>query len=337
MRICVLLSAYPAGSSPVAGHDPAYEPGHWLDGHEVETIEVHRATARAQVQALVGRGHDVILNLCEGTWFEEVAGIEVVEELERLGLPFAGTSARLYGLRKEAMKQAAVDLGVTTPAYAFVRTEADLARALATLRFPMIVKHFDGCASIGMTRASRVETATALRSQVAATWAVAEAALVEEFVDGDEYTVLVAENPDAPAAPLVMTPVRCGFPPGETFKHFDLKWHGYAGLAWQPCADPALAAALVDATRRMFVGVDGVAWARCDFRVDAAGRAWLLEINTTCGIFYPPGQEGSADVILAADPAGHRGFLELIFASAARRQRVRPRRRAAMVADAGMS
>ena len=67
-----------------------------------------------------------------------------------------------------------------------------------------------------------------------------------------------------------------------------------------------------------------MSYARCDFRVDARGEPWFLEINTTCGIFYPPGAEGSADMILRCDPLGHRGFLELILRGAlARRQRPR--------------
>lgn len=310
MRICVLLSAYTPQSSPVADLDPAYDPTPWLRGHEVDTVEIHKATAAAQVQALAARRYDVVLNLCDGAWWEDVAGVEVVEELERLGLPYTGPSAALYALTKDDMKRAAPALGLRTPAHVFARGEADVRRAAAELRFPLIVKHFDGCASVGMTRASRVLTEEALSREAQAMIAEVGGALIEEFIEGDEYTVLVAEDPDAPERPRCFTPVRCGFPPGETFKHFELKWRTHEALTWKPCADPALAARLAEATRRMFVGIGGQSYSRCDFRVDVEGTPWLLEINTNCGVFYPPGLEGCADMILTFDPIGHQGFLD---------------------------
>ena len=54
--------------------------------------------------------------------------------------------------------------------------------------------------------------------------------------------------------------------------------------------------------------------------MNAAGDIYLLEINPNCGVFYPEGQYGSADFILAGDPAGHRGFLEHLLACAIRRR-----------------
>jgi D-alanine-D-alanine ligase len=50
------------------------------------------------------------------------------------------------------------------------------------------------------------------------------AALIEEFIEGTECTVLVAVNPDDPARPKTYTPIQYRFPEGETFKHSDMKW-----------------------------------------------------------------------------------------------------------------
>jgi D-alanine-D-alanine ligase len=58
--------------------------------------------------------------------------------------------------------------------------------------------------------------------------------------------------------------------------------------------------------------------------VDEAGEIYLLEINPNCAAFYPESSFGSADFILAADPAGHRGFvLHLLRCAADRRDRER--------------
>lgn len=49
-----------------------------------------------------------------------------------------------------------------------------------------------------------------------------------------------------------------------------------------------------------------------DFRMDAKGEIYFLEINFTCSVFYAEGLEGSADYILMHDGTGQRGFLERI-------------------------
>ncbi len=75
------------------------------------------------------------------------------------------------------------------------------------------------------------------------------------------------------------------------------------------------------AAARLFVGLKGAGFGRCDFRVDDAGRAFLLEINANCGIYYPPDEPGSADQCLAYDPAGHEAFTRQLVAAALRRHR----------------
>lgn len=319
MRVCVLLSSREEDSSDTAGLDPQYVPALWLKDHDVQTVTVHKRSAVEEIRRLAAQGFDVFLNLCEGTWFEDVAGVEVVEALEALGVPFTGPSSRLYALSKEAMKAAAVRLGVLTPEYAFVHHLDELEWVAHRLSYPIIIKHCDGCGSLGMTRDSCVWTPDALRTQVRAMLSRAGGALLETFIEGDEYTVLVVENPDEPALPRTYTPMRCSFPPGETFKHFELKWKDYEAMHWTPCGVGELELQLRAVAQRVFSGLECQSYARCDFRVDAQRRVWFLEINTTCGIFYPPGQEGCADWILKDEPGGHQAFLEHILTCARRR------------------
>jgi D-alanine-D-alanine ligase len=89
--------------------------------------------------------------------------------------------------------------------------------------------------------------------------------------------------------------------------------------------DATLDARLRDAATRLFSAFGGVGYARCDFRVDAAGALWFLEINFTCSVLYPPGSEGSADWILHHDGLGHAGFLSHIIAEGRARHRWRQR------------
>ena len=142
------------------------------------------------------------------------------------------------------------------------------------------------------------------------------AALIEEYIDGTECTVLVAENPEDQHNPITYTPAQYRFPKGEHFKHSDLKWVDYEGLSSFPVDDPVLAARLRDECARFFVELKAASFGRCDLRVDASGTPYMLEINANCGIYYPPADYGSADICLSLDPAGHEGFTRQLVAAA---------------------
>ncbi|MGI9189513.1 MAG: SET domain-containing protein-lysine N-methyltransferase [Longimicrobiaceae bacterium] len=324
MKICLLSDAYEESESPMKEHDLPCDPSAYFREAEWERAELIKATAVREVIRLAKRDYDLFFNLCDGAWDDDRPGVEVVQTLERLGQAFTGANSEFYEPSREAMKRVCRAWGVDTPAGFVVRGDADLERALDELRFPLIVKHPSSYSSIGLTRASRVETAAALRERVGEMAGAYGAALVEEFVAGREFTVLVAENPDDAAEPTTYTPIEFRFPEGETFKHFDLKWVDYAGMRDLPADDLELETRLRDASARLFRGLHGAGYGRCDLRVDAEGRAWMLEINPNCGVYYPPSDPGSADLCLLHDPAGHTGFTgQVIAAALARRARRR--------------
>ncbi len=277
-----------------------------------------------QVLDFADGGFDLFFNLCDAAWDESRPGIEVVRTLEMLDVPFTGATSAFFEPSREAMKRVCAAWGIDTPRYAFVHGEQDLERVLDTLRFPMIVKHPSSYSSLGITRASRVTDADALRALAMTMVRTYRGALVEEFVDGGEATVLVAENPADPRRPTAYVPVEYRFPEGESFKHWDLKWSDYHGLVVEPVADPVLDAALRRMSADFFVGLGGAGYARCDIRLDRNGRPWMLEINPNPGVFYALDDPGSADLILMHSPGGHRAFVrQVVDAALARHRRAR--------------
>ena len=323
MKLCVLSPSYEGSNSPFSGLDPVCDPAPWLPEHEWHHIMVHKATATQQVRDLQHQGFDCIVNLCDGAFDEDRPGWDVVQALERYGLPFTGSDSVFYEPTREAMKRVCFAWGIGTAEYAFVRTPAAIDAAAKTLQFPVIVKHPSSYASIGMYRDARCETPAQLATVAQRMIAQYGEALLEEFIEGREFTVLVSENPADPQEPHAYVPMEVRFPPGETFKHFDLKWTEEAAAAWTPVTDPALAARLQAMSRDMFVGCRGRSYGRTDIRMDAEGRLFMLEINSNCGIFYPQYTWGSADWILHLDPGGHAGFLRRILDAALRRHETR--------------
>lgn len=312
MRIALLTYDYSDLDSPLSDNEVICDPRPFIPDAEWVELELEKATAVHTVLGLAGDRYDLFFNFCDGSWDSSAPGIDVVRALERLDVPFTGADSRFFDPSREAMKRVCAAWGIDTPGYVIAVTARDLERAADTLRFPLIVKHPGSYSSIGLTRRSRVENAAALREQAGITMGLYGSALIEEFVDGGEATVLVAENPGRPDDPITYTPIGYRFPAGETFKHYDLKWISYHGLEAAPVDDHGLEAVLRDISARMFRGLHGTGYGRCDIRIDRDGRPLVLEINPNCGVYYPLSDPGSADLCLAHDPAGHLGFTRQI-------------------------
>ena len=199
-----------------------------------------------QVKSLIEHGidgehFDVFFNLCDGAADQpELPGIEVVQALEAAGVPFTGATSNCYEPTRVQMKDACTAIGVASPAYVVAKTPEDVERAGRSLRFPLFVKHYSSYASVDISRRSKVMSMAGLRQQARKIMSRHGGALIEEYIDGLECTVLVAENPDDPNQPVTYTPVQYAFPKGEHFKHSDLKWVDYGGFVdgagCRPCA-----------------------------------------------------------------------------------------------------
>lgn len=297
---------------------------HYLDRHQWETVDIHKDTAIQEILAISKRDFDVVLNMCDGPWADARPGIEVVQALEFFNMPYTGANAGFFEPTREMMKRACRFWGVGTPAGITVSELDTLEAATADLRYPLIVKHPNSYSSIMLTPASRVTNLADLRIQADRIIQAFGSALIEEFIDGSEFAVLVAENPEDPFNPKAYTPIVYTFPPGETFKHENLKWVNYAQMQCKAVEDEALAARLQDISKKLFMGLNGTGYGRCDIRMNEQGELFILEINPNCAIFYPPSAPGTADYILQLEPEGHHSFVEQILAAAlarhARRQ-----------------
>ncbi len=320
MRICLLTNQdllaqpFPADDWPCDPR-PYYPDAHW----EVEYLKP--SSSVAQVTKRIAQGFDVFFNLCDGAADQKIPGIEVVKTLEQHGVAFTGASSEFYEPSREAMKRACQAEGLATPAYVLGRTAADVERAAKVLRFPLFVKHYSSYSSVDLSRRSRVVSAAGLRQQARKIMRRHGMALIEEYIEGSECTVLVAENPDDPARPTTYTPIQYRFPQGETFKHEHLKWVDYGKMDAFPVSDPALDARLREVSARFFVALKGVSFGRCDIRLDREGTPFLLEINPNCGVYYPLQDAGSADLCLVHDPQGHAGFTRQLICAALNRHR----------------
>jgi D-alanine-D-alanine ligase len=235
----------------------------------------------------------------------------VITSLDLLELPYTGPSANLYDPAKTIMKYLAFCEDVKTPAHILIENEEDIQQLPGNLQFPLFVKPAKAGDSLGVDDASKAKNETALKIKVENILAEFGAALVEEYIEGREFTVLVCGNPDGKSCTR-FAPVEYIFPEGFTFKTYALKTSELHPNANIPVTDKVLAKKLQDIGEQIFMSFNGVGYGRMDFRMNEKGEIFFLEINFTCSVFYAEGYEGSADYILQYDGAGQRGFLERI-------------------------
>ncbi|HZM20757.1 MAG TPA: hypothetical protein VFC02_03375 [Anaerolineales bacterium] len=315
MYLCVL------SSTPDDPNDKPYDPSPHMNGFHWKHHQVHPKSVEKQVRDLMNEGVDVFFNLCDGTPDDALSGIGLVQVMEKLGAAFTGADSKFFDPSRQEMKAYAKKSNVPTPNWVMVDRVEDVDRVAKRLRFPVLVKPPHGYASVGITRESRCENVEQLKVQTGREIEQFGRALLEEFIEGREFTCLIAENPDDPKNPITFKPVEFIFPEGESFKHYNMKWVEYEKMSVAPVKDARIEKVLREQTARLFKSMNGNGYARCDYRLGDDGTIYMLEINPNCGIFYAPDEPGSADFSLINDPVyNHHKFLKLILRSAKNRR-----------------
>lgn len=311
MRVCILSDE----------EIEDYNPTVLMKTHECDFMTV-RPPVGEFIRQLAEKEYDVFLNICEGDEDGLYSGLEMLQELERLNLPFTGADLNFYNPTREQMQAAAEKNGINFARGFNARSKADLEQARA-LRFPLIVKHPNSFASEGLTPLSKVSNMTELEKQFMQNKKRYGSARVEEFIDGREVTCLVVDNPDDLSKPFAYQPVEFLFPAGESFLHMDVKWFNWDTFV-VPFEDAEFIPRVQEVSRRMYLAMHGTGYGRVDIRIRPDGELVVLEINPNCGIlYYGPDDRSPTDLPISWDKDGHEGFLDRIFRSAILRQQLR--------------
>lgn len=168
-------------------------------GHEVVLIE-------ADVDAyerLRQSGAELVFNISEGTHGEDRES-QIPAMLEMLGLPYTGSGplALALCLHKGKAKEVLAWHGIPTPQFRVANSPADLDGF--DVPFPLIVKLLHEGSSMGLSYDAVVETPRELARRVTyVTQTYRQPAIVEQFIDGREFTVSVLGNEPTRALPVI--------------------------------------------------------------------------------------------------------------------------------------
>jgi D-alanine-D-alanine ligase len=209
--------------------------------------------------------------------------------LEFLGIPYTGSGVTGSAITMDKLrtKRLAAAVGVPTPEFVVLRSEADLALALKRLGLPMIIKPASQGSSVGMTR---VEKAEELPSAWRAATQHEPVAFAEPWITGGEYTVGLLQGAALPSI-RIETP--------RSFFDYEAKYLRNDTIKTCPSGLSAKAEAeLAQLSLTAFEACAAEGWGRVDFMMNQQGHPLMLEINTV------PGMTDHSLVPMAARVAG---------------------------------
>ncbi len=216
--------------------------------------------------------------------------------LSQAGIPYTGSEvlASALAMDKLRTKYVFAGCGLPTPKFRTMSAPNEAAQIVRELRPPLSVKPSREGSSIGIRK---VNTATELAEAYEAAAALDNLVLVEEWIEGPEYTVSLLQDNALPAI---------GLSTDHVFYDYDAKYLADDTRYRIPCGlAPQDEVRLQNLALEAFRVVGCRTWGRVDIMQDKDGEFWLLEVNTV------PGMTDHSLVPMSARAAGI-SFEELV-------------------------
>ncbi|MDV2077509.1 D-alanine--D-alanine ligase [Marinobacter xestospongiae] len=216
--------------------------------------------------------------------------------LSQAGIPYTGSEVMASALAMDKLRTKYVfaGCGLPTPGFRVMASIDDADTVAQALTFPLSVKPSREGSSIGIRKVRD-------RDELAAAYLAAcehdSLVLVEEWIEGPEFTVSVLQGRALPAI---------GLSTDHEFYDYDAKYLAGDTQYRIPCGlSPESELALQHLAVEAFQVVGCRTWGRVDIMQDREGEFWLLEVNTS------PGMTDHSLVPMAARAAGI-SFEELV-------------------------
>jgi D-alanine-D-alanine ligase len=237
-----------------------------VDAHAVDGIPALRA-------ALIARRFDRVFNILHGNRGGGEDGV-LQGLLEAFGVPYTGSGVlgSALSMDKIRTKQVWMSLGLPTPRHVALWPGDDVRAAALGLGLPVIVKPACEGSSVGISRVFReadlpgaIELAARYGGEL----------LMEELITGGEYTVAILGDEALPSIRIV--------PAGEYYD-YHAKYIADDTRYICPGLEGNDEAEIRQLSLHAFRAAACSGWGRVDVMRSAAGRNYLLEVNTAPGM-----------------------------------------------------
>ncbi|MDK2979972.1 MAG: D-alanine-D-alanine ligase [Chloroflexota bacterium] len=201
--------------------------------------------------------------------------------LKKLGIPFTGSGgpACFNAYNKARTKRILKEAHISTPQALLVRDPAHYSLP-ASLTYPLFVKPVRGGCSFGIGPQNLIADADSLRQRLPKLFNQAESPLlVEEFLEGREFTAGVLGNREARVLPIME--FRYGQRDGARYRSYSLKMVNYQDEELRCPAElkAEKRAEVKKLVQRTFKALGCRDYARVDVRMDRQNKPYVLEVN----------------------------------------------------------
>jgi len=292
-----------------------------LRAHGYEAIDAKVYHSVSQVLRAIGCDprHSVVFNWCEGyadrPW--DYAG--VADELEHLKFIYTGTSS--WTLRvsqdKKLARSILAEAGVPLPMGRVVRKSSGILWDI----YPAIVKPINQHGSYGIDRDALVMDAGQLRQRVEYVLdTFAAPALIEEYIDGREFQVMVWGNAPVGTLPAVEVVFNSVDAPRDQIMTYELKFAPMAlerhqvRLICPPMMTGSVRRQLKQVCVQAYRALHGQDYARIDVRL-CHDQPYVLDVNPNPDI----SSESLAAIAMAAEGLTYEDMIAQIVSFATER------------------
>ncbi len=300
------------GESLVEDDEPPLPPDFFAECDSRGTVSaIQAALSRRHAVELIEANEDaferfrrsrpeIVFNVAEGI-FGAARESHIPAMLEMLRIPYTGSDplSLAISLDKARTKEVLSAHGIPVPRTLLFASAADLARARRErlpFGFPMMVKPVAEGSSKGIVNDAVVRSDAELEAQVGrVTTMYRQAALVEPYLEGREFTVALLGNGDGVECLPIVEILFDTLPKGvNRIYSFEAKW------IWDTAKNPLeIFRCPADVSPELRHGIERICvgafralglrdWCRIDVRCDAAGAPHVLEVNPLPGILPKP-------------------------------------------------
>ena len=195
--------------------------------------------------------------------------------LDNLNIPYtgSGSNASKICMNKRISKDILLDNNISTPFYKKFDNKDDIEDLEKIFKYPFIVKPSSEGSSIGV---NIVENRQDFHQAIQDNKLISNDILIEEYIDGIEYTVGILHDRALPVIKLI--------PPGK-FYDFNAK---YKSSETQYLCPSELEKTLENSVKaqslQCFKALNCTGWGRVDLIIDKSGKSWVIELNTVPGM-----------------------------------------------------
>ena len=197
--------------------------------------------------------------------------------LEALEIPYTGSGVMgsAIAMDKTRTKYLWQGMNLPTPKFSYVekKDSALLTQLASLIGFPLAVKPSREGSSIGVFK---VSNQTQLESAVGTALEMDKEVLLEQWIEGSEYTVSLLNGE---AMPII------GLKTDHTFYDYEAKYESDTTQYLLPCGlSKEEEEGLGHLAERAFHALGCSGWGRVDVMRDSRGQFWLLEVSTIPGM-----------------------------------------------------